>query len=137
MPRCLATITFLAVFAPLVFAACGDDDGGIAVITTPQGTLPPGAEATYGAIDRFPGGTAVVRSDYTVTAIACDAGKLRVTTTAGVFTGTMDCEAMVTPDIVDRFLDKPALVTITATRIKLENPEAGSLDFPATEGKLE
>jgi len=130
-------LAFALVATCALLAGCGDDGGGIAVVTTPEGTLAPGAEATYGVIDRLPGGTAVIRSDYTIATITCDAGVLRITTSGGAFTGGMDCATMPSDDVISLFTGKTVQVTITPARIRIDSPEVGSLDFPASEGKLE
>jgi len=117
------------VAAALLAAGCDDSsDGGIDVTT---GTVGAGATVVVGKIERFPGGTAVVTSDHVLVAITCSAGTLTVTTSAGVFSGTMDCGQMATADVIDRFVGKAIVITISETRLKIENPEAGSLDFPA------
>jgi hypothetical protein len=93
------------------------------------------ATATIGKIDRFPGGTAVVSSEHNLVGISCEAGAVTMTTSAGVFSGSMDCAAMPPSETIDRFVGKAVAITISETRLKIENPEAGSLDLPASGAK--
>jgi hypothetical protein len=116
-------------FAALLLAACADGSDGRINVTT---SVPSAPTVVIGKIDRFPGGTAVVTSEYVLQSMTCEAGVLTLTTSAGAFTGTMDCGQMVSPDIVGRFVGRPIVITISATRLRIEHPEAGSLDFPAS-----
>ena len=123
----LAIVSALAVFV----AACSDSSADDVRVTTPTGS--PGAEATYGAIEHLPGGTAVVTSPHTLVAITCDGMTVTMTTTAATFTGAMDCTAMPPAEIIARYIDKTIAITIGGGRLKIENPEVGSLDLPATD----
>jgi hypothetical protein len=111
--------------------ACGDSDsnGGGARVTTPN----PGGEATFGAIERLPGGTAVITSDHVLVSVTCDTGAFSLTTTQRAFAGRMDCAAMPPPDVIARYVDQPVAIVIADGRLKMENPGIGSLDFPVTE----
>lgn len=111
------------------FFACDDDSGG-SVIEAPATV---GAEKTFGTISRLPGGFATITSDHVLESITCENGQLTMVTSAGRFVGTMDCTAQVPQETLDRFVGKPILITVTETRLKIENPEAGSLDYPATD----
>ena len=119
-----------ALLLAAVVVGCGDDGGEVRVTTQTADT---GSESTFGAIERLPGGTAVITSPHTLVAITCSETTLTLTTTAGTFAGTMDCSAMPTTDIIERYTGKPIVITIGGGRLKIENPEAGSLDFPATD----
>ena len=136
-PRTLIAAT-LALAA--IATACNNSDGNTTPApdgTTTTATQTPTADGTttIGKIDRFPGGTAVITSDHTLISITCANEQLILTTTAAVFTANMPCDRMVPPDVVDRFLQKPITITIADGRLKIENPEAGTLDFPATDVK--
>jgi hypothetical protein len=90
------------------------------------------ATTTIGKIDRFPGGTAVVTSEHTLVGISCDVGTMTMTTSVGVFSGAMDCGAMPPVETIERFVGKAIAITISESRLKIENPEAGSLELPAS-----
>lgn len=126
-------LTLAILFAlSAVISACSDSGADDDVrVTTP--TASNGPEATYGAIERLPGGTAVITSPHTLVAITCDGTTVTMTTTVATFTGTMDCKAMPPAEIIARYTDKTIAITIGGGRLKIENPEAGSLDLPATE----
>ncbi len=123
---------FVVTFAlSAVLAACSDSGADDVRVTPP--TVAAGGEATFGAIERFPGGTAVVTSPHTLVAITCDGTTVTMTTTAATFTGTMDCSAMPPADIIGRYIDRAVAITIGGGRLKIENPDAGSLDLPAVD----
>lgn len=111
-------------------AGCGGSDDGVTV-TTP--TVASGDNVTYGEIERLPGGTAVITSDHTFVSAVCDQGMITLTTTAARFTGNMDCAAMPTDEVINRFVDLQITINIGGGRLKIESPEGGSLDFPATD----
>ena len=92
-----------------------------------------GAEKTFGTINHLPGGFATITSDHVLESITCENGQLTMVTSAGRFVGTMDCTAQVSQETIDAFVGKPILITVTDTRLKIENPDAGSLDYPATD----
>ena len=123
-------LALLAVAA--LIAACGDSSDGVQ-LTTPG----PEGVATIGQIEHFPGGQATITSDHVLVSISCENGVITMVTSAGRFTGTMDCQAQVGQDVLDRFVGKPIAITITDARLKIENPEAGSLDYPATDVVVE
>lgn len=124
-----AIAALLVVAASYVFVACDDESSGSLVVQTPATV---GAEKTFGTINHLPGGVATVTSDYVLQSITCDNGTLVLVTTNARFVGTMDCTAQVPQETIDRFIGKPIMITITETRLKIEHPEAGSLDYPAT-----
>ena len=119
-----------ALAAAALFVGCNGGDDNEAVVQPPPSVS---AERTFGTINRLPNGVATVTSEYVLQSITCDAGRLTMITSAGSFVGTMDCAAQVTQENIDRFVGKPVLITITDTRLKIEHPEAGSLDYPATD----
>lgn len=124
------TAVILAVIATAtLITACSDDDAGEGVILA---TATVGTEKTFGTINHLPGGAATITSDHVLESITCESGQLTMVTSAGRFVGTMDCAAQVSQETIDMFVGKPILITITETRLKIENPEAGSLDYPAT-----
>jgi hypothetical protein len=126
--RHLAVVTAALAALALTTTAC--DDGDAPAVTEATRAVTPGA-TTIGRVDRLPNGTAVVTSDHTLVDIVCANGQLTMTTNIARFTGAMDCTSMAPPDIVQRYQGKPIAISITATRLKIDNPEAGSLDFPA------
>ena len=128
--RCLLVAGVVA--AALLVAGCDDSSGGGNDVRTETAA---GATVTVGKIERFPGGTAVVTSDHVLQSIACEGGTLTLTTSAGAFSGSMDCAQMVEADVVGRFVGKAIAITISETRLRIENPEAGSLDFPASSAR--
>lgn len=116
--------------AAVLLVGCDDSSGGIAV-STGTAAAPAGATVVVGKVERLPGGTVVVTSDHVLQSIVCEGGVLTLTTSAGVFSGTMGCGQMVGADIVGRFVGKAVVITISDTRLRIEHPDAGSLDFPA------
>jgi hypothetical protein len=127
----LLALSGVLLAAAALFAACDDSSPGDDVlITTP--TAAPAEGTSIGKIDRFPGGTAVITSDHTLISITCQTEQLVMTTSVAVFTGDMPCDRMVPADVVERFVQKPITITIDGGRLKIENPESGTLDFPAT-----
>ena len=119
-----------ALLLSTVLSSCADGDENEATIQPPPNVT---AERTFGSINHIGNGIATVTSDYVLESSTCDAGRLTVITAAATFVGTMDCAAQVTQETIDRFVGKPVLIVITDTRFKIEHPEAGSLDYPATD----
>jgi hypothetical protein len=114
--------------AALSLMACDDGPAG-SIIESPATVS---AEKTFGTINRLPGGFATITSDHVLDSISCESGRLTIVTSAARFEGAMDCTAQVPQETIDDFVGKPIVITITDTRLKIENPDAGSLDFPAT-----
>jgi hypothetical protein len=120
----------VVLLVSITASACADGDDDGATIAPPPSVT---AERTFGSINHVGNGIATVTSDYVLQSISCDAGKLTMITAAGTFVGTMDCAAQVTQETIDRFVGKPVLIVVTDTRLKIEHPDAGSLDYPATD----
>jgi hypothetical protein len=122
------TAAFVSLSFFVLIAGCSDDGTDDVVETPPSVT----AQQTFGSINRLPDGQATVVSDHVLQSITCTAGQLTMVTAAGSFVGTMDCTAQVPQETIDRFVGKPVLITVSDTRLKIEHPQAGSLDYPAT-----
>ena len=125
-----------------VLAVTGCDDSSSSdgvVVGTPVdavasvvATVVAGPTISIGKIDRFPGGTAVVSSEHVLVGISCEAGVVTMTTRVGTFSGAMDCGAMPPVETIERFVGKAVAITISVGRLRIENPEAGSLELPAS-----
>ena len=120
----------------LAMTGCDDSSRGDGVaVGTPVAsvvaTVEGEATTTIGKIDRFPGGTVVVSSEHVLVGISCEAGTVTLTTSVGMFSGAMDCGAMPPVETIDRFVEKAIAITISESQLRIENPEAGSLDLPA------
>ena len=125
------------MFGMLALVACDDSSPADGVVVgTPVASVVAMVEGeattTIGKIDRFPGGTVVVSSEHVLVGISCEAGAVTMTTSAGTLSGAMDCGAMPPAETIERFVGKAVAITISEGRLRIENPEAGSLDLPAS-----
>lgn len=116
----------IAGFA-LFLAACSS--GGGSGDKTPDGALEDGA--TLGRIDRLPGGTPVPTDVRTLLTIECQSEQLIVRTNLEQITAKMPCDRLLPGPIIERFLGQPVAITYDDSRLKIENPGAGSIELPA------
>ena len=92
--------------------------------------------ASYGSID-YTAATPSIDLDHILESVTCAESAFAMTTSAGVFTGVMDCSALPPADVIDRFAGDPITIRITASRLKIEGIGAGTLDMPVAGARLE
>ena len=126
-------LAVLLIVLPMT-AACSGDEPDAAP------TLPSSGDgvviASYGSID-YMAATPFVDSDHVLESMACEGSAFSMTTSGGMFTGSMDCSALPPPDVIDQFAGNPITIRITSSRLKIEALGAGTLDMPVVGGRLE
>lgn len=90
---------------------------------------------TLGAIERLPGGTPVLSDVRTFINLNCRDGLMTLRTNAEVITGRMECGQTPPQSIVDQFTGRTIAISYAEGRLRIESPEAGTLDLPVTDAE--
>lgn len=127
----MTRLALAAIAAVAVFASCTAD--------APPSSLPDARRLeegeTLGAIERLPGGTPVLSDVRTFINLNCREGLMTLRTNAEIITGRMDCGQMPPQSIVDQFTGRPVAITYGEGRLRIESPEAGTLDLPVADAE--
>ncbi|MEX0749268.1 MAG: hypothetical protein WD359_00530 [Dehalococcoidia bacterium] len=129
-------LTAVALVMSLVVVASGcsigrdrdsDSNGDGAVLESGE---------SLGSIERLPGGTPAASDVRTLLSAQCADGVLTLRTNREEIASPMDCGQMLPEGVIARFIGQPVAIRAQEGRLIVENPTAGTMDFPAAEPRV-